>query len=44
MPRYLESLADLGPLATLELRHACKMDSKAGNVRFKKAMNELQCL
>ncbi len=39
-----KSLAELGPLATLELRHACKMDSKAGNVRFKKAMNELQCL
>ena len=39
-----KSLAELGPLATLELRHACKMDSKAGNVRYKKAMNELQCL
>ena len=39
-----KALADHGPLATLELRHACKMDSKAGNVRFKKAMNELQCL
>lgn len=39
-----KSLAELGPLATLELRHTCKMDSKAGNVRFKKAMNELQCL
>jgi len=33
-----------GPLATLELRHACKMDSKAGNVRFKRAMFELQRL
>ncbi len=32
-----------GPLATLELRHACKMDSKAGNARFKRAMLELQC-
>ncbi|HYL09833.1 MAG TPA: crosslink repair DNA glycosylase YcaQ family protein [Candidatus Acidoferrales bacterium] len=39
-----EALADHGPLATLELRHACKMASKAGNVRFKKAMNDLQCL
>src|SRR5712692_8164343 len=39
-----KALADHGPLAPLELRHACKMDSKAGNVRFKKAMNELQCL
>src|SRR2546427_4921256 len=39
-----KSLAELGPLATLELRHACKMDSKAGNVRFKRAMLELQCL
>jgi len=37
-------LADHGPLPTLGLRHACKMDSKSGNVRFKKAMNELQCL
>ena len=39
-----EALAEHGPLATLELRHACKMDSKAGNVRFKRAMAELQCL
>jgi hypothetical protein len=38
------ALAEHGPLATLELRHACKMDSKAGNVRFKRAMLELQCL
>ena len=38
------TLAEYGPLATLELRHACKMDSKAGNVRFKRAMLELQCL
>lgn len=33
-----------GPLATLELRHTCRMESKAGNVRFKRAMLELQCL
>lgn len=39
-----QTLAAHGPLATLELRHACKMDSKAGNVRFKRAMLELQCL
>ncbi len=38
-----KALAAHGPLATLELRHACKMDRKPGNVRFKKAMNELQC-
>lgn len=39
-----EALAENGPLATLELRHACKMETKVGNVRFKKAMLELQCL
>ncbi len=39
-----QALEQHGPLATLELRHACKMDSKAGNVRFKRAMLELQCL
>ncbi len=33
-----------GPLATLELRHACRMDSKAGNTRFKRAMLQLQRL
>ena len=38
------ALAEHGPLATLELRHACKMTSRAGNVRFKRAMLELQCL
>jgi hypothetical protein len=37
-----EALERDGPLATLELRHACKMDSKAGNARFKRAMLELQ--
>jgi hypothetical protein len=39
-----QALDEHGPLATLELRHACKLDSKAGNVRFKKAMTELQGL
>ena len=39
-----EMLAAHGPLATLELRHACKMDSKAGNRRFKKAMLQLSRL
>jgi hypothetical protein len=33
-----------GPLATLGLRHACKMETKTGNVRFKRAILELQCL
>jgi hypothetical protein len=37
-------LAEHGPLGTLELRHACRMESKAGNARFKKAMLELQGL
>ncbi len=36
-----EALEKHGPLATLELRHACKMESVAGNKRFKKAMLEL---
>jgi hypothetical protein len=36
-----EALEKHGPLATLELRHACKMESFAGNKRFKKAMLEL---
>jgi hypothetical protein len=39
-----EALAEQGPMATLELRHACKMDTKAGNVRFKRAILDLQCL
>lgn len=38
------ALAEHGPLPTLELRHACKMESKAGNARYKQAMLELQCL
>jgi hypothetical protein len=33
-----------GPLATLELRHVCHMETKAGNVRFKRAMLGLQML
>jgi hypothetical protein len=33
-----------GPLATLELRHLCHMETKAGNVRFKRAMTDLQML
>ena len=36
-----ETLDAQGPLATLELRHACKMGSKAGNKRYKRAMLEL---
>jgi len=42
--RIWEALEEHGPLATLELRHACKMDTKAGNVRFKRAIVDLQCL
>lgn len=38
------ALASHGPLATLELRHACKLDSKGANARFRRAMLELQCL
>jgi hypothetical protein len=37
-----EALAKHGPMATLELRHACKMETNAGNVRYKKAMLDLQ--
>ncbi|HXA79390.1 MAG TPA: hypothetical protein VNV41_19820 [Candidatus Acidoferrales bacterium] len=39
-----EALEKNGPLATLELRHLCQMETKAGNVRFKRAMLDLQCL
>jgi hypothetical protein len=39
-----QALAKDGPIATLELRHACKMETPAGNKRFKKAMLELQGL
>ena len=33
-----QALAEHGPLATLELRHACKFETVPGNRRFKKAM------
>jgi hypothetical protein len=39
-----KALAEHGPLATLELRNVAKMDSRAGNIRFKRAMAELQCM
>ncbi len=39
-----EALETHGPLATLELRHLCHMETKAGNARFKRAMLDLQCL
>ena len=39
-----DALATHGPLATLELRHACKFDSTAGNRRFKKAILQLSRL
>jgi hypothetical protein len=39
-----KALAEHGPLATLELRHACKMETKAGNKRFKRAILDLQRL
>ena len=39
-----EALAKHGPLATLELRHACKMEATTGNVGFKRAMLDLQRL
>ena len=39
-----QALAKHGPLPTLELRHACKMETQAGNRRFKKAMLEVQGL
>ncbi len=38
------ALEEHGPLATLELRHLCHMETKAGNVRFKRAMLDLQCM
>lgn len=38
------ALAAHGPLATLELRHACKMETTSGNVRFKRAILDLQRL
>lgn len=39
-----QALAEHGPLATLELRHACRMETTAGNVRFKRAILDLQRL
>lgn len=36
-----EALDTHGPLATLELRHACKMESTAGNKRYKRAILDL---
>lgn len=39
-----EALAENGPLATLELRHLCRMERKPGNARFKRAIAELQRL
>jgi hypothetical protein len=39
-----QALAQHGPLPTLELRHACNLETQAGNDRFKKAMLELQSL
>jgi hypothetical protein len=39
-----EVLAGHGPLATLELRHLCRMETKAGNKRFKRAIVDLQRL
>jgi hypothetical protein len=39
-----EALATHGALATLELRHACKLETKTGNVRFKRAILDLQRL
>lgn len=39
-----QALDEHGPLATLELRNVCRMDSKAGNARFKRAILELQRL
>jgi len=39
-----ETLEREGPLATLELRHACRMETTAGNVRYKRAMLDLQGL
>jgi hypothetical protein len=39
-----KALDEHGPMATLELRHACKMETKAGNKRFKRAVLDLQCL
>lgn len=37
-----EVLERHGPLATLELRHAARMETVTGNVRFKRAMAQLE--
>lgn len=37
-----KALANEGPLATLELRHACGMETLRGNIRYKRAMLDLQ--
>lgn len=37
-----QALATHGAMATLELRHSIKMETKPGNIRFKRAMLELQ--
>jgi len=39
-----QALEEHGPMATLELRHACKMETTAGNIRFRRAILDLQCL
>lgn len=39
-----ETIEEHGPLATLELRHACGLETVVGNVRFKRAILDLQCL
>src|SRR5271156_6688388 len=38
-----EALEEHGPMATLELRNACRMETKIGNKRFKRAILDLQC-
>ncbi|HMD31620.1 MAG TPA: hypothetical protein VKG84_06905 [Candidatus Acidoferrales bacterium] len=38
------ALAGHGPMATLELRHACRFETTAGNRRFKKGMLQLSRL
>jgi hypothetical protein len=39
-----EALAMHGPMPTLELRHACRLETPSGNKRFKRAILELQRL
>jgi hypothetical protein len=39
-----QALAQNGPMPTLELRHACRMETQPGNKRFKKAILELEKL